>query len=478
MEIASVRLVPAVSTPLPAAFAPHTVESLHALHGARRPWTYWISLAGTIGALASLPLISVDVSVSAPGIVRPATERVELRLPLGGRVAAVLAHDNERVSAGQPLLELATPDLDERLARNAALQREKQAVVALLNTLSTASADPATLQLSDAAGAVDSLAGVRALRQDAAQLRVQWETNRIGVAKAGTELARATALAEKGIATQRELDDARYALERVQAEGRLLVEQARTRWQARREEETLTLANFVSEAKRLEAERAQAVVRAPVAGTVQGLVGLSPGAHLSAGTVAGAISPDDRLLVEALVSTRDIGLVRVGQPVRMQIDAFPYTQWGLLDGRVVALAADASSAANAGTPPVFKVTIEPARDHLKLANGAVGTLGKGMTVSARFVTARRTLLQILYQDASEWLDPQNRASAARRCPPFPAIPPGETGEIYMKELNQDEMLATIGGGPLDAAEIARLLAQLAPAEPDPYDADNGVYRAK
>lgn len=408
-EPASVRLVPVVSTPLPAALASHTVESLHALHGARRPWTYWIALAGTIGALASLPLISVDVSVSAPGIVRPATERVELRLPLGGRVVAVLARDNERVSTGRPLLELATPDLDERLARNGALQREKQAVVALLDTLSTAPADPVTLQLSDAAGAVDSLTGVRALRQEVAQLRAQWETNRIGAAKAGTELARATALAEKGIATQRELDDARYALERVQAEGRLLVEQARTRWQVRREEETLALANLASEAKRLEAERAQAVVRAPVAGTVQGLVGLSPGAYLASGTVAGAISPDDRLLVEALVSTRDIGLVRVGQSVRLQIDAFPYTQWGLLDGRVVALAADANATAS-GSPPIFKVTIEPARDHLKLANGAVATLGKGMTASARFLTARRTLLQILYQDASEWLDPQNRAA--------------------------------------------------------------------
>lgn len=47
----------------------------------------------------------------------------------------------------------------------------------------------------------------------------------------------------------------------------------------------------------------------------------------------------------------------------------------------------------------------------------------------------------------------------------------------MKELNQDEMLATLGGLPPSEAEIARLLAQLAPPEPDPYDAGNGVYRA-
>lgn len=401
----------AQTSPLPVALAPHTVESLHALHAARRPWLYWVTLVGAMGGLASLPLLEVEVSASAPGIVRPATERVELRLPLSGRIARVLTQDNERVALNQPLLELATPDLDERLARNAALQAEKRAAMELLETLSTARLSELNmLPLPDVGRAVESFAGVRALLQEAAQLHVQIEASRVAEAKARTELGRATALAEKGIATQRELDDARYALERVQAEARLTIEQVRTRWHGRREEEGMALDNLISEAKRLEAERALAIVRAPVAGTVQGLVGVSAGAFVNAAQTIASISPDDRLRVETLVSARDIGLVRVGQPVRLQVDAFPYTQWGLMDGRVVEVAADAT-ATSSGSPPAFKVTIEPARPHLALANGAMGALGKGMTVSARFITARRTLLQILYQDASEWLDPQNHTAA-------------------------------------------------------------------
>lgn len=404
----------ATSTLLPAALAPHTVEGLHALHGGRRPWLYWIALAGVVGGLASLPLVSIEVSVGAPAMIRPATERVPLRLPLGGCVSRVLVRDNDRVAAGQPLVEFATPDLDERLARNAALRTERAAALGWLDEFSTAETAGLVKGLVVHTGAaVDSFPATRALRQELAQLRAQLEANRVAEAKSRTELARATALAEKGIATQRELDDARYALERVQADGRVTLEQARTRWQARREEESTALANLVSEATRLEADRAQAVVRAPVAGAVQGVVGLSAGAFVGAGAEIGAISPDDRLVIEALVTARDIGLVRVGQPVRMQIDAFPYTQWGLLEGRVTGIAADASSAGATGGAPVFKVMIEPARPRLTLANGAVGQLGKGMTASARFVTTRRTLLQILYQDASEWLDPQNRAGATR-----------------------------------------------------------------
>ncbi|WP_415908984.1 HlyD family efflux transporter periplasmic adaptor subunit [Oleiharenicola sp. Vm1] len=400
--------------PLPLPLAAHTVESLRAEHGRVPRAIYWLTLAGTVAALISLPLIEVDVSVSAPGVVRPATERVDLRLALGGRVARVLAHDNDRVAAGQPLLELATPDLDERLARNAALQREKQAVQALLDSLSTVRLVSSGV-LYDVTGrrAVEPFSSLQAIGQEVEQLRAQLEAGRVGEAKARSELARATALADKGIATQRELDDARYALERVQAEARLAVEQMRTHWHDRRQETAAALADLASEQKRLEAERAQAVLRAPLAGTVQGIVGLGAGAIVGAGQVVGAISPDDRLVVETHVPPHEIGLVRPGQPVRLQIDAFPYTQWGLLDARVVAIAADASNAMGAGGALAFKVTIAPARSHLQLANGAVGRLGKGMTVSARFLTARRTLLQILYQDASVWLDPQNRAAASR-----------------------------------------------------------------
>lgn len=408
--------VPPISTEplLPAALAEHTVESLHALHGRARPWVYWTLLAGVLLTLASLPAMQVEVSFSAPGIVRPATERVEVRAPFGGAVAALFCRDNASVASGDPLLRLATPDLDERLAHNAALQREKQALVAALEHFSTARPEPADVLPAPESGAsVDTFPETRVLRQEWLQLTLQLEANRLAEAKAGAELERAATLATKGIATQRELDDARYALERVRAEGRLLFEQARTRWQTRREEESLHLSALQSERRRLESEREQATLRAPSAGTVQGLVGLAPGAHITAGQTVAIISPDDRLLVETLVSSRDIAGVRPGQTVRLQIDAFPYTQWGLLEAHVVAIAADVA-APGSGQPAAFKVTLQPTRIQLALPNGATGVLAKGMTTSARFVTSRRTLLQLLYQNAAEWLDPQNAPTSARR----------------------------------------------------------------
>jgi multidrug efflux pump subunit AcrA (membrane-fusion protein) len=128
---------------------------------------YGIALSGVIAALTSLPLVEVDVFVSAPGMVRPATERVALRLPLGGRIAKLLVRDNERVSSGQVLLELATPDLDERLAHIAATRSEKTAALALLEIISTADvAGSVVLPGVNRDVPVDNFPAIRALRQE------------------------------------------------------------------------------------------------------------------------------------------------------------------------------------------------------------------------------------------------------------------------------------------------------------------------
>src|SRR5262245_57563155 len=104
----------------PAAIAEHTVESLHALHGIGRPWTYWLILAGLIAAMASLPLVEVDVAVRAPGIVRSVTEPGELRTTVSGRISEVRARDNDPVAAGQVLLVIATSGIDEQLRHDTA----------------------------------------------------------------------------------------------------------------------------------------------------------------------------------------------------------------------------------------------------------------------------------------------------------------------------------------------------------------------
>jgi membrane fusion protein, peptide pheromone/bacteriocin exporter len=387
---------------IPAAFAENTVESLFAEMGPEQPWIYRLLLVGAIGALASLPFIEVDVAVRAPGIVRSATERIELRPAASGPVVRVLAQDNQQVRAGQALLVISSADADERLAHNRALQAEHAGRIADLRQVTSW----ATEAISGRTEALEVLRTTDIAREWAAYL-AQLDADRLAETKATSEESRATILANKGIATRQELENARYEVQRLRAESHLRQTQALTRWQARLQDESTTQAELVSEEQRLAEEQARCTVRAPVAGVLVGFTGWSPGGFVAASQLLGAVSPDDALLVETQVSSRDAGLVRVGQPVRLQIDAYAYTWWGTLDGVVTAIGGDAV-VVDRTTPPGFKVLIHPAATHLTLPNGAHAKLKKGLTLSARLLVARRSLLQLLYDESSAWLNPQDR----------------------------------------------------------------------
>jgi len=392
---------------LPAALARHTVESLYAEHGAQRPWIYWSLLLFCAAALAALPLVKVDITVRAPGIVRPAVERAELKVGVNGRISRVLASDNDTVRAGQPLLELSTRDAEERLARNRALQVEKN------NTL----ADLALLTANDGTGATLLDAGRPELpggsfrtlecHQSYLHVRAQLEANRVSLAKLRVDLDRMEALAKQGLIPKSDLDASRFAVDNAQTQESLIIQQALDTWKSSLHDEKIARDDLVSDEKRIIDEITYSTVRSPATGTVQGLLGYAEGGYLVAGQTLGYVSPDTGLLVEADVSPRDIGLIRSGQPARLQIDAFPYTQWGLLDARVEQIAGDATLN---GQQLYFRVLLKPQNETLRLRNGVEGALRKGMTLSARFVVNRRTLLQALYETTADWMNPQNGGS--------------------------------------------------------------------
>jgi len=388
--------------PVPADLCRHTVEGLYEEHRGR-PWLCWWLLSGLAGALGALPLLKVDITVRAPGLVRPATERTELKTAVGGRVARLLARDNDRVAAGQSLVELDTHDLDERLARNRALQGERSDLTADLGILTSAyGGGGSALPAGAAPHAVNDLRTSVLLRENA-EFLARCDASRLKVAKTRGDLERAMILSEQGAISRRDLDEVRYGAEHAKVEAALLVEQTLAGWQARLRDEQSALTGIISEERRLREERALGIVRAPAAGTVQGLTGLAEGAYVAPGQSLGQVSPDDSPVVEVFVPSRDIAFIRIGQSVRMQIDAYPHTRWGLLGGTVASVAGDAISD---GRQTAFKVVVRPAVLALRLPGGRSGAVRKGMTLTARFVVTRCSLFELLYQNLSDQLDPR------------------------------------------------------------------------
>jgi membrane fusion protein, peptide pheromone/bacteriocin exporter len=387
---------------IPAILSADTVEGLVAEQGPEQPRIYQLLLLGGLVALASLPMLEVDVAVRSPGIIRAADERIELRSAVSGRLEQVLVRDNEQVKAGQPVVVLSSADVDERLMRNDVLQREHVARISDLQRV-------IVLAEEYEPGGLDSFVEwqTAAYAEEWNGYRAQLVSGRLAEARADNEQSRYAILAGKGIATQQELENARFETERLRAESRLLQAQTLARWQARLEDAVTALEGLASEEQRLTEERTHCVVRAPVDGVLVGFTGWSSGAFASAGQGLGSVSPDGGLLVEAQVSSRDAGLIRVGQPVRLQVDAYAYTWWGALEGEVTAIGGD-SMVSGRGVLPGFKVLVRPSATTLTLPNGTRAELRKGLTVSARFLVARRSVLQLLYDEAGTWLNPQDR----------------------------------------------------------------------
>jgi hemolysin D len=157
---------------------------------------------------------------------------------------------------------------------------------------------------------------------------------------------------------------------------------------------------------------------APTDGVVQQLAVTTVGQVVTTGQQLIVLTPiGGKLQVEALVANLDIGFVKPGQNAVIKVDAFPFTRFGALQGKVVNIAsaaiaeqdakrglANATATANVGpeapTAPgqpesfVFPVTVSLDETAMKIDNATI-PLTPGMTVSVEIRTDSRRVIDYL-----------------------------------------------------------------------------------
>ena len=376
---------------VPAPLIEDCVEVHLARHAPNGRAVYLAVLALTLGAAASMPIIQFPVTIQATGILRPSIERQEARAPEGGIVHAVYARDGVRVRAGDTLLSLDGRAIIARLATADSIARARANELADLTALLNApdSVVPTNLR-------------TRYRRQ-------QWRehtaiTVELGArtASARRDAERLRALFARGFVTLEQVEYQDAAQRTAHAAAREHVERMRSAWSEAHARVADDRQRLVAELAELRDALARHVVTAPVDGTVEMAAPLSPGSVLQRGERVATVSPNTELIGEALLTARDIALVRRGTPARLMIDALNYREWGVMDATVTDVADDATLT---GDQPVFRVRCHLAGDELRLRSGQRAALGKGMTFRARFVIAERSLLQLLFDRVDDWLNP-------------------------------------------------------------------------
>ncbi len=109
--------------------------------------------------------------------------------------------------------------------------------------------------------------------------------------------------------------------------------------------------------------KASSFIKAPVSGTVQELNIHTEGGVITAETLMRIVPDNDILEVTASVLNKDIGFIQPGQEVVIKVDAYPYTRYGYLTGKVKNITADSVSVPDTGL--VFNVIISIDRNDIQ-----------------------------------------------------------------------------------------------------------------
>jgi hemolysin D len=396
----------------------------------------------------------VDTLATAPGGVLPAGD-VKTIQPLDpGVVRAIHVQDGDHVRAGQLLIELdpTQPGADrDQFAHDLIHARLDVArLSALLAAVQTGRAPELT---PPADAPADLVAEARAAMQAQAEqqaakladLTQQIDQKAAEVAEHQAELAKINAalpmlgdkerihreLAEQGYGTslafldaQQQVSDARHELSvetkrtaQASAAGAALARQreaARAQYAAdilgdlrKAQEQANELSQQFVKAQN---KTTQTELRAPIDGVFEQLAVHTLGGVVTPAQHLAIIVPDSRdLTVEAHLENRDVGFVHAGQPVKVKVETFNFTRYGLIDGRVVSVSRDvvheeerqsngalpAPTPGQPAGPPTYVARIALAQTRMRI-DGRDEPLRPGMAVTAEIRTGDRTIIDYLF----------------------------------------------------------------------------------
>lgn len=145
-----------------------------------------------------------------------------------------------------------------------------------------------------------------------------------------------------------------------------------------------------------DAQIEQARVRAPIDGIVQQLVVHSDAAVANEGQALLTIVPTNApLQIQADLSNKDVGFVKSDQHVEIKLDAYPYTNYGKLSGKVISISRD--SVPDKDSDPKYQV--------YATIDGVVGNniinAQPGMTATVEIKTGQQRIIDYFLSPVKE-----------------------------------------------------------------------------
>lgn len=313
-----------------------------------------LAIIGGAGLLVGY-FVRIDEVVSATGQLESTAGRVDVKSPVGGKIARLLVRDGVKVRKGELLLVMDTDLAKERIAESDSLiSLEREGLRRQLSSLEE------QLRLVD--------------RQIATQLEITTEYENL--AKTGG-VARIQALQQRDRLIQLETQRS-TTLDTMQRS---------------RVESEKTIRQILTQLKEAVVQKRYQNLTAPSDGVVFDLK-VQPDGVVQEGAVLMTLVPQGGLRATVNISNKDIGFVKIGQEARVRVDAYPSNRYGELQGKVKLVAADALPPDATVNYYRFPVQISLAQSYLMADNLKI-PLSSGMSISANLRIRDKPLISLV-----------------------------------------------------------------------------------
>ncbi|WP_439489200.1 HlyD family secretion protein [Algoriphagus sp.] len=379
----------------PSSIIHNTVEIYDSRISVRSHMIYLILLGILIAFFVALPLIYVDVAVQARGTFQSALQRNSLMSSVGGRLQKMNFAENQKVQKGEVLAIIRGEEINLEMG---GLEERLYVVRDFIKDLNK-------LLSLDLTNPEIELLSLRSKKYQASLLEFHSRINNQTAAaeKLERDFQRAELLFESKSIAFADYDNVDVQFKQAKAELDLIKKQQVNTWEQELIEFSNESTRLLSQLDVYTEQLDQYKIIAGTSGTLINVLNLNEGDFVYPQQKLAEISPDTTLLAVTYISPTDIAFIKENQQVSFQVDAYNYNQWGIAEGKVVEVADDLTllNEREAG----FLVTCVLETPLLQLSAEQEGTIKKGMTFNARFVVARRSLFQLLYDKVDDWLNP-------------------------------------------------------------------------
>ena len=388
-------------------------------------WTL-VSVAG-FGTCWAM-FAQIDESITAPGKLEPIGSTLDIKPPIGGVIKNILVSEGDFVIEDQILLELDTTAAKARL--DALLNVRDKTFVDLMLSKSQLGIpidesklnSNQLLRLASLKNEFKSriLASENSVLQAEAQLtstQKQYDSQYKALHIRENILSDIYPLVEIGAMAKsqylKELHEVELLRGNVKSlrsqldQGQARVIEARSRLDNTK---SLSLIDFSTKVEETEKQIAQLnnqisetkltleyqAIRSPKDGNVFDLKPSTPGYVVNGTDPVLKIVSTDRLVARVFVTNRDIGFLKVGQPARVRVDAFPYNEFGDLKGEIKSIGSDVLEPDSSFDYYRFPVTINLLDSKLAY-KGTSLPLVPGMSVSTNITLRQRPVISLFTQ---------------------------------------------------------------------------------